>query len=99
MRYAGATNARTPTTSTSRFVSSRAARLRWHKPADHCWVIQWRFKRYQCIAEKFAREGGFGPVTVREFMTESASLGDMTTDQVELDAFRQVRAWLDYLGL
>lgn len=54
---------------------------------------------YQCIAEKFAREGGFGPVTVREFMTESAALGDMTTDQVELDAFRQVRAWLDYLGL
>jgi len=54
---------------------------------------------YQCIAEKFAREGGFGPVTVREFMTESAALGDMTTDQVALDAFRQVRAWLDELGL
>lgn len=54
---------------------------------------------YQCIAEKFASEGDFGPVTVREFMAESAALGDMTTDQVELDAFRQVRAWLDHLGL
>lgn len=54
---------------------------------------------YQCIAEKFTRAGGFGPVTVREFMMESSALGDMTTDQVELDAFRQVRAWLDDLGL
>jgi len=54
---------------------------------------------YQCIAEKFTNDGAFGPVTVRQFMSESAALGGMTVEQVQLDAFRQVRMWLDLLGL
>lgn len=54
---------------------------------------------YQCIAEKFTNDGAFGPVTVRQFMSESAALGDMTVEQVQVDAFRQVRMWLDLLGL
>ena len=44
-------------------------------------------------------DGAFGPITVRQFMSDSAALGDMTVDQVQVDAFRQVRTWLDRLGL
>lgn len=54
---------------------------------------------YQRIAEKFANEGAFGPATVRRFLADSDALGSMSVDQVQLDAFRQVRAWLDHLGL
>jgi len=56
-------------------------------------------KGFQHIAGKFIDEAAFGPVTVRQFLTDSAALGGMTADQVQVDAFRQVRAWLDGLGL
>lgn len=54
---------------------------------------------YKRIAEKFANDGAFGPVTVRRFLSDSDALGAMTAEQVQVDAFRQVRAWLDHLGL
>jgi hypothetical protein len=54
---------------------------------------------FKHIAGKFTGEGEFGPVTVRQFLSDSAALGDMTAEQVQVDAFRQVRAWLDRLGL
>lgn len=54
---------------------------------------------YKHIAAKFGANDAFGPVTVRMFLEQSAALGDMTPEQVQLDAFRQVRAWLDGLGL
>lgn len=54
---------------------------------------------FKHIAEKFADEAAFGPVTVRRFLSDSAALGDMTPDQVQVDAFRQVKAWLERLGL
>jgi hypothetical protein len=54
---------------------------------------------YQRIAEKFATERAFGPTTVRQFLADSDALGAMSVEQVQLDAFRQVRAWLDQLGL
>lgn len=41
----------------------------------------------------------YGPVTVRRFLSESSALGDMTEDQVQLDAYEQVQAWLVRLGL
>jgi hypothetical protein len=50
------------------------------------------------IAEKFNAEAGFGPVTVRQFLTDSVALGGMSPDQVQVDAFRQVRGLLDRLG-
>jgi hypothetical protein len=50
-------------------------------------------KAYQHIAEKFDLEDGFGPQTVRAFVAESNALGEMTADQVQVDAFQQVRAW------
>jgi hypothetical protein len=53
---------------------------------------------FKHIAAKFADEAAFGPVTVRRFLSDSAALGDMTPDQVQVDAFRQVKAWLAYLG-
>lgn len=56
-------------------------------------------KGLQHIAGKFTEQAAFGPVTVRQFLNDSAELGDMTADQVQVDAFRQVRAWLDCLGL
>lgn len=51
------------------------------------------------FAVKRADDAAFGPVTVRQFLADSAALGGMTADQVRVDAFRQVRAWLDRLGL
>lgn len=54
---------------------------------------------FKHIAAKFSDEGAFGPVTVRWFLSDSAALGDMTPDQVQIDAFRQVKAWLEYLGV
>lgn len=54
---------------------------------------------FQHIAGKFTDETAFGPVTVRRFLRDSAALGGMTPDQVQVDAFRQVSAWLDRLGL
>lgn len=51
------------------------------------------------IASKFSTVDDFGPQTVREFVKESAALGDMTPDQVQTDAYQQVRAWLKALGL
>jgi hypothetical protein len=54
---------------------------------------------YQHIRQKFSKEDGFGPVTVRRFLEDSQALGDMTPEQVQVDAYRQVAAWLDALGL
>ena len=54
---------------------------------------------FKNIADKFADESAFGPVTVRKFLSDSAALGGMTADQVQVDAYRQVKAWLERLGL
>jgi hypothetical protein len=56
-------------------------------------------KGFKHIAGKFTDYAAFGPVTVRQFLADSAALGGMTADQVQVDAFRQTRAWLDGLGL
>lgn len=54
---------------------------------------------YQYIAGKFRHEDDFGPQTVRVFLAESDVLGDMTPDQVQVDAYMQVSAWLKALGI
>lgn len=54
---------------------------------------------YQNIASKFRNEDDFGPQTVRAFLAESEALGDMTPEQIQVDAFMQVRAWLRALRL
>lgn len=54
---------------------------------------------YRNIAGKFRHGDDFGPQTVKAFLAESDALGDMTPDQVQLDAFMQVSAWLRALGL
>jgi hypothetical protein len=51
------------------------------------------------IAEKFAAEDGFGPATVRMFLAESDLLGGMTAEQIQTDAYMQLRAWSRALGL
>jgi hypothetical protein len=54
---------------------------------------------YKRIAEKFGNEKAFGPITVRNFLSDSDALGEFTAEQVQVDAYRQVRAWLDRLGV
>lgn len=51
------------------------------------------------IASQFGSEDAFGPRTVRLFVEGSAALGDMTPEQVQEDAFRQVLAFLAALGI
>jgi hypothetical protein len=51
------------------------------------------------IASKFNARDSFGPQTVRDFLEGSAALGAMTAEQVQEDAFRQVRALLAALGM
>lgn len=51
------------------------------------------------IAAKFDRMDGFGPTTVRMFLEGTAMPEDMTPDQLQQDAFRQVRALMQSLGL
>lgn len=51
------------------------------------------------IAAKFRAEDDFGPVTVRRFLEESEALGDFTADQVQTDAFMQVRALLELVEI
>lgn len=54
---------------------------------------------YRNIASKFRHEDDFGPQTVKAFLAESDALGDLTAEQVQVDAYRQVRAWLGAMGL
>ena len=54
---------------------------------------------FRYVAEKFSGSEDFGPQTVRQFLKDSAALGDMTPEQVQEDAFRQVRAFLAALGI
>ena len=55
---------------------------------------------YQNIAGKFSCPGDFGPTSVRKFVDGSPSLlGQQTLDQWQQDAYGQVHAWLDRLGL
>ena len=54
---------------------------------------------YRIILEKFSELEGFGPISIRNFVAETAILGDRTADQWQQDAFGLVGAWLDALGL
>lgn len=51
------------------------------------------------IASKFRHDSDFGPGSVRMFMGESAVLGDMSPEQVQADAFRQLDSFLSELGI
>jgi hypothetical protein len=51
------------------------------------------------VAERFAAEDGFGPATVKMFVGESDLLGGLTAEQVQTDAYMQLRAWSRALGL
>jgi len=54
---------------------------------------------YTRIAAKFRAEDEFGPHTVSVFLGESGGFNDMSPEQVRVDAYRQVRTWLEALGL
>lgn len=54
---------------------------------------------YDLISRKFRDIGDFGPTCVRRFVEGSPLLGDRTADQWQRDAFGQVDAWLQGLGL
>lgn len=54
---------------------------------------------FENIAGKFRHREDFGPTTVRIFLEESSGLGEMTPEQVQMDAFMQVSAWLRAIEL
>ena len=54
---------------------------------------------YSRIAAKFDAEDAFGPHTVSLFLGEAGGFDDMSPEQLRVDAYRQVRAWLEALGL
>lgn len=56
-------------------------------------------KGFGHVASKFNAADDFGPQTVRAFLAESAALGEMTPEQIQEDAYRQVRAFLSALGI
>jgi len=52
------------------------------------------------IANKFKNESDFGPVTVRQFLENSPDkCGDMTSDQIQTDAYMRVSKWCEILGI
>lgn len=53
---------------------------------------------FAAIAEKFDTRDGIGPTWVRQFVENSAALGDRTPDQWQTDAHGQVAEWLDAIG-
>lgn len=54
---------------------------------------------YQNIASKFRCPGDYGPTSVRKFADVSPLLRQQTLDQWQQDAYGQVHAWLERLGL
>ena len=54
---------------------------------------------YGFIAGKFDTVDGYGPTCVRRFVEATAVLGDRSPEQWQQDAFGQVDAWLQALGL
>jgi len=54
---------------------------------------------FENIAGKFGASDAFGPQTVRMFLEGSGAMGDMSPEQLQEDAFQQVRAFLKALGL
>lgn len=54
---------------------------------------------YAIIDEKFASVDMMGPTYVRQFVEETALLGERAPDQWQQDAFGQVDAWLRALGV
>jgi hypothetical protein len=54
---------------------------------------------YMHIAAKFEKPDSYGPTSVRQFVEETAILGERSPDQWQQDSFGQVNAWLKALGL
>lgn len=54
---------------------------------------------FRYISSKFRREDDYGPTSVRTFLEDSGSFADMTPEQVQVDAYRQVHALLFRMGL
>jgi hypothetical protein len=50
------------------------------------------------IADKFKAENHYGPETVRKFLEGDANNTGMSPVQIQVDAYRQVRALLDAIG-
>lgn len=55
-------------------------------------------KAFENIASKFTSADSFGPQTVSAFLLESQAMGDMTEEQVQVDAYRRVSTWLKSIG-
>ena len=56
-------------------------------------------KGFMKISAKFRSDRDYGPQSVVQFFGGGADFDGMSAEQLGVDAFRQVRAWLDALGL
>ncbi|GAB3472561.1 nucleotidyl transferase AbiEii/AbiGii toxin family protein [Polaromonas eurypsychrophila] len=54
---------------------------------------------YRRIGGKFADFNGYGPQTVKRFLLESSVMDGMTPEQIQQDAYMQVRSWYEALGM
>lgn len=54
---------------------------------------------YACIRHKFATVESYGPTEVRQFVEATRLLHDLTPEQWQQDAFGQVNAWLNKMGV
>ena len=54
-------------------------------------------KGFEKLASKFRHSDDFGPQTVRKFCMEHNALGELTPEQIQLDAFGQVDAFIRHL--
>lgn len=54
---------------------------------------------YAFIASKFESLDDYGPTSVRNFVADTNVLDGRTPDQWQQDAYGQVRAWLELMGL
>ncbi len=57
-------------------------------------------KAFCSISEKFRNENDFGPITIRQFLENSFDKwGNMTLDQIQVDAYFRVKKFCELLGI
>ena len=67
--------------------------------AEACQPLLKEFKTsFEHIAQRWKTYDDYGPMTVRQFLEVYPDMGDLRGEELQRDAFEQVRAWLDALG-
>ncbi|RWG87200.1 nucleotidyl transferase AbiEii/AbiGii toxin family protein [Mesorhizobium sp.] len=69
------------------------------KDCEPVFAVKEGHEGFEYINGKFDKVDGFGPTSVRQFVEETNLLGERTPDQWQQDAFGQVDALMQVLGL